>query len=405
MNIVPINDWRFKKEVQMTLLLLIIIYLAFISLGLPDSLLGSAWPAIQPMFHVPVAYAGIITMIVSGGTIVSSYFSSTIIKKLGTGLVTAISVIMTAAALLGFAYSDNFLWLCLLAVPLGLGAGSVDAALNNFVALHYEARHMSWLHCFWGVGATAGPVIMAHFLKQGGRWDLGYRTIGIIQLCLSVILFLSLPLWTKVKQEAESSKEEEISTDLSRGEILKKKGVLSALFAFFCYCAFESTAGLWGSSFLVFSKGITAETAAKWVSLFYLGITIGRFLAGFLTMKLDNRTMIRIGEGIILFGVLLLFLPGGGISLQAGLLFIGIGCAPIYPSMIHETPRRFGKAISQSLMGMQMACAYIGSTFMPPLFGTIANATTFLLYPAALLLFLCMMIILSEKSARAVSEG
>ncbi|SHO50792.1 MFS transporter [Anaerocolumna xylanovorans] len=388
----------------MTLLLLIIIYLAFISLGLPDSLLGSSWPAIQPMLHVPVSYAGIVTMIVSGGTIVSSYFSSAIIKKLGTGLVTAISVIMTALALLGFAYSGNFLWFCILAVPLGLGAGSVDAALNNFVALHYEARHMSWLHCFWGVGATLGPVIMAYFLKQEGRWDMGYRTIGFIQLGLSIILFLSLPLWTKVRKEAETEKEEN-NTELSRSEILKKKGVLSALFAFFCYCAIESTAGLWGSSFLVFSKGITAETAAKWVSLFYLGITAGRFLAGFLTMKFDNRTMIRTGEGIILFGILLLFLPGGRLTLMAGLLFMGFGCAPIYPSMIHETPRRFGKVISQSLMGMQMACAYIGATFMPPLFGAIANATTFLLYPAVLLLFLCMMVILSERSTHAVTEG
>ncbi len=388
----------------MTLLLLIIIYLAFISLGLPDSLLGSAWPAIQPGLHVPVSYAGIVTMIVSGGTIISSYFSSTIIKRLGTGLVTAISVIMTAAALLGFAASHNFIWFCLLAVPLGLGAGSVDAALNNFVAIHYEARHMSWLHCFWGVGATLGPVVMASFIKQQGRWDLGYRTIGLIQLGLSVILFISLPLWKKVKQETEA-KEEENGVELSRGEILKKKGVLPALFAFFCYCAVESTSGLWGSSFLVFSKGIAPETAAKYVSLFYLGITIGRFLAGFVTMKFSNHTMIRFGEGIIFIGILLLFLPGGSFTLMAGLLLMGFGCAPIYPSLIHETPRRFGKVISQSLMGMQMAFAYIGATFMPPLFGAIANATTFLLYPAALLFFLCLMIILSERSVRGAQES
>ncbi len=387
----------------MTLLLLIIIYLAFISLGLPDSLLGSAWPAIQPELHVPVSYAGIVTMIISGGTIISSYFSSTIIKKLGTGLVTAISVIMTAAALLGFAYSHNFIWFCLLAVPLGLGAGSVDAALNNFVAIHYEARHMSWLHCFWGVGATLGPVVMAAFMKQQGRWDLGYRTIGLIQLGLSVALFISLPLWKKVKQEAEA--QEESGVELSRSEILKKKGVLSALFAFFCYCAVESTSGLWGSSFLVFSKGIAPETAAKYVSLFYLGITIGRFLAGFVTMKFSNHTMIRLGEGIIFIGILLLFLPGGRFTLMAGLLLMGFGCAPIYPSLIHETPRRFGKVISQSLMGMQMAFAYIGATFMPPLFGAIANATTFLLYPAALLFFLCLMVILSEKSVRGAQES
>jgi fucose permease len=384
----------------MTLLLLIIIYMAFISLGLPDSLLGSAWPAIQPGLNVPVSYAGIITMIISGGTIVSSYFSSTIIKKLGTGLVTAVSVIMTAAALLGFAYSDNFLWFCLLAVPLGLGAGSVDAALNNFVALHYEARHMSWLHCFWGVGATLGPVIMSRYLTNGGKWDMGYRTIGLIQLGLSVVLFLSLPLWRKIHTDIKDDGEE-AAVEIKRSEILKKKGAASALFAFFSYCAIESTAGLWGSSFLVFSKGLTAEKAAKWVSLFYLGITLGRFLSGFVTMKFSNRTMIRFGEGIILLGILLLLLPLNKAFLPAGFLLMGFGCAPIYPSMIHETPRRFGKAASQALMGMQMACAYIGSTFMPPLFGAIASVTTFLLYPVTLLLFLCLMISLSERSARA----
>lgn len=384
----------------MTLLLLIIIYMAFISLGLPDSLLGSAWPAIQPGLNVPVSYAGIVTMIISGGTIVSSYFSSTIIKKLGTGLVTAVSVIMTAAALLGFAYSDNFLWFCLLAVPLGLGAGSVDAALNNFVALHYEARHMSWLHCFWGLGATLGPVIMSQYLIKGGRWDMGYRTIGLVQLGLSAVLFLSLPLWSKIHTGMKDSGEE-ITAEVKRSEILKKKGAAAALFAFFSYCAIESTAGLWGSSFLVFSKGMTAEKAAKWVSLFYLGITLGRFLAGFVTMKFSNRTMIRFGEGIILLGILLLLLPLNKAILPAGFLLLGFGCAPIYPSMIHETPRRFGKAASQALMGMQMACAYIGSTFMPPLFGAIASATTFLLYPVTLLLFLCLMISLSERSARA----
>lgn len=388
----------------MTIFLLIIIYLAFISLGLPDSLLGSAWPAIQPGLQVPVAYAGIVTMIISGGTIVSSYFSSSIIRKLGTGLVTAISVVMTAAALLGFAQSNNFLWFCLLAVPLGLGAGSVDAALNNFVALHYEARHMSWLHCFWGVGATLGPVIMSHFLTKGGRWDMGYRTIGIIQLVLSAILFLTLPLWGKVRTGIQGSEEETV-TILKRSEILSKKGVLSALFAFFSYCAIEATAGLWGSSFLVYSKGLTAERAAKWVSLFYLGITLGRFLGGFVTMKFNNRTMIRFGEGIILLGIILLLLPMGRAILPAGFLLLGFGCAPIYPSMIHETPRRFGKAASQSLMGMQMACAYIGSTFMPPLFGAIANTSTFLLYPAFLLIFLIIMVLLSERGAQSEGPG
>ncbi|MDF2801479.1 MAG: fucose permease [Anaerocolumna sp.] len=387
----------------MLTLLLIVIYISFISLGLPDSLLGSAWPILHADLSVPISYAGIISMIVSGGTIISSFFSEKIIRKLGTGLVTAISVLMTAGALLGFSYAPSFIWLCILAIPLGLGAGSVDAGLNNFVALHYKARHMSWLHCFWGIGATLGPVIMSINLNKDGHWNLGYRTIGIIQTVLVILLFISLPLWKKIKGGVESVEETEHQS-LKLGEIFRIRGAKTAFISFFCYCALEATTGLWGSSYLVFERGINSEVAAKWISLFYLGITIGRFISGFATMKFNNQTMIRIGEILIVAGIAVLFIPSNNILLQIGFLLIGLGCAPIYPCMLHETPNRFSKSLSASLMGIQMAFAYVGSTFMPPLFGAISGAVSLSLFPFFLFIILILMILSSEHVNIAVKN-
>ena len=375
--------------------LLIIIYISFISLGLPDSLLGSAWPAINADLGVPLSYAGIVTMIISGGTIISSFHSERIIRRFGTGLVTAVSVLMTALALLGFGYSRNFGWFCVLAILLGLGAGSVDAALNNFVALHYKAKHMSWLHCFWGVGAAIGPIIISSFLKEPGGWSYGYLVIGGIQIILAIVLFVTLPFW---KRAAAANNETE---DPDREphkfiELIQIPGAKSALTTFFCYCAVESTTGLWGSSYLFVTKGISVEVAAKMVSLFYLGITGGRFLSGFLTMKFNNKTMIRFGQIGILLGIAIILLPFGNLTLAAGFMIIGLGCAPIYPSIIQETPTRFGKALSQSFIGFQMAFAYIGATFMPPLFGVIADNISLLWYPFFLLALLVLMIVNSE---------
>lgn len=385
----------------MLTLLLIIIYISFISLGLPDSLLGTAWPAMQIDLSVPISFAGILSMIVAGGTIISSFFSERIIRRLGTGLVTAVSVFMTAVALLGFYLAPGFIWLILLAIPLGLGAGSVDAALNNFVALNYEARHMSWLHCFWGVGATIGPIIMARFLSRDQGWKLGYGTIGLIQTCLVVILFISLPLWNKVNKSQEETSEE-TQRSLKLNEILRIKGVKSAYLTFFCYCALEATTGLWGSSFLVIHKGISTDTAAKWISFYYFGITLGRLISGFVTMKINNKTMIRLGQFIISFGLLFIILPFGSLSLQMGFFLIGMGCAPIYPCMIHETPRRFGKSLSQALIGIQMACAYIGTTFMPPIFGAIAETGAIALFPSFLFIILVLMVVSSENINRVI---
>ena len=330
-------------------LLLALIYLAFISLGLPDALLGSAWPAMYPVLGVSVSYAGIISMIIAGGTIVSSLNANRVIRKFGTGFVTAVSVLMTVVALFGFSISGAFWMLCLWAVPYGIGAGAVDAALNNFVALHYASRHMSWLHCFWGVGASIGPYIMSYSLTVKNSWESGYATVGIFQIVLTVILFLSLPIWNKqAKMKRETQMGE--SKHLKIHEALKIKGVKQVLVAFFAYCALETTAGLWASSYLVLHQGLQAKEAARWASLFYLGITFGRFLNGFVTDRLGNRNMIRIGLGIITVGLVAVVLPLQiGLVTLVGLVLIGIGCAPIYPCIIHETPKNFGQRILRLL--------------------------------------------------------
>lgn len=376
-------------------ILLVVIYVAFISLGLPDSILGSAWPSMYRELNVSFSSAGIISMIIAGGTIVSSLVSDKVIRKFGTGVVTMLSVAITAIALLGFSFSNSFWQLCLWGIPYGLGAGSVDTALNNFVALHFKSRHMSWLHCFWGIGATLGPYIMGLCLTNGFEWNSGYQTIGIIQIILVIFLFISLPLW-KVKQK---EKESEVlkAKGLSIRETIKLPGAKPILIAFFSYCSLESTAGLWASSFMVLYKGIDATTAAKWAALFYLGITVGRFLTGFVTELLGNKMMVRIGQGIAFLGTIFMMLPLGNASALIGLILVGLGCAPIYPSLLHETPNNFGADKSQSIMGMQMACAYIGTTLMSPLFGIIAENISIQLYPSYLLMFTILMFIMVER--------
>jgi len=385
-------------------ILLIIIYISFISLGLPDSLLGSAWPSMYGGLNVPLHYAGYISMIIAGGTVISSFFSAKIIRRLGTGVVTALSVFMTAAALLGFSFSSAFVLLCLWAVPLGLGAGSVDAALNNYVALHYKAKHMSWLHCFWGVGASMGPIIMSFFLINKNSWNLGYRAIGLLQCCLVAILFITISLWGKNKSETTIEKSESAQS-VKFKELLRTAGVKQILVAFFCYCSLETTTGLWGSSFLVMEKNISPEIAAQWISLYYIGITFGRFISGFLTMKLNNRQMVRLGQGLIACGIIALMLPIGRVLLLPGFFIIGLGCAPIYPSLLHETPRNFGSEKSQAIMGIQMASAYIGTTFMPPLFGQITSFFGFTVFPLFIGGILILNIIMVELLNKRVDKN
>ena len=377
-------------------LLLAIIYLSFISLGLPDALLGSAWPTMHKELNVPISYAGIISMIISAGTIISSLQSDRLTKKFGTGKITAFSVAMTAIALFGFSITHSYIFLCVWAIPYGLGAGSVDASLNNYVALHYESKHMSWLHCMWGIGATIGPYIMGYALTNN-NWNAGYRYISIMQIVLTAILFLSLSLWKKNDEENK----EKISTKvLSLKEIIKIPGAREIMICFFCYCALEATTGLWASSYLNIYKGVDIKTAASFGSLFYIGITVGRAISGFITMKLNDNQMIVLGESLILIGIILMIIPAVNIVSLIGFIIIGLGCAPIYPSIIHSTPSNFGVENSQAIIGVQMASAYIGTLAMPPLFGYIANHISISLLPFYLILILALMFIMHKLMIR-----
>ena len=380
-------------------LLLVVIYLAFISLGLPDSLLGSAWPTIYPQFNVPVSFAGIISFIISLGTIVSSLNSDRLTRKLGTGKVTALSVALTAIALFGFSISGSFLSLCLWAIPYGLGAGSVDAALNNYVALHYKSKHMSWLHCMWGIGASTGPYIMGYVMTRGGTWNGGYRVISIIQLVLTAIILFSLPLWKKhpAQDSTQIGTEETKAKALTIKEVFAIKGVPQILLCFFCYCALENTTGLWASSYLTLYKGVSAEQAATFASMFYIGITIGRGISGFITFKLNDEQMIRLGQIFVGVGAITILLPFSATVSLVGFILVGLGCAPIYPSIIHSTPAHFGAENSQAIIGIQMAFAYIGSCVMPPVFGLIAEHLTVALLPYYQLLVLVLMVIMHES--------
>lgn len=376
-------------------LLLAVIYLSFISLGLPDSLLGSAWPSMYQGFGVPVSYSGMIFFLISLGTVISSLQSDRLTRKLGAGKVTAVSVAMTAAALFGFSVSNSFWMLCLWAIPYGLGAGSVDAALNNYVALHFASRHMSWLHCMWGLGASIGPYIMGCALTRWESWHLGYRIISVLQLALTAVIVLSLPLW-KGTAQPEKREQSPPPQALTLRQIISLPGVKAVMVTFFCYCALEQTTGLWASSYLALHKGVAPETAASFASLFFLGITAGRALSGFLTMRLSDSRMVRLGQGIIAVGLAAFLLPLGEYAALAGLILIGLGCAPIYPSIIHATPTHFGADKSQAIIGVQMASAYVGNCLMPPLFGLIANHITVSLFPFYLLVILIVMILMHE---------
>ena len=383
-------------------LLLAVIYAAFISLGLPDALLGSAWPIMHAQMNVPLSYAGIITFTIAMGTVVSSLLSDRLTLKLGAGKVTALSVSLTALALLGFSISSRYWMLLLFAIPYGLGAGSVDAALNNYVALHYSNRHMSWLHCMWGVGCSIGPSIMSWALTGGQQnWPLGYRIVGVMQLGLTALILLSLPLW-KGRVTAEPSGEK--VRPMSIAELVRLPGAKEIMITFFCYCALESTAGLWASSYLVFHHGLSEETAAACAALFYIGITAGRALNGFIAERFTDTVLTRAGFAIMALGVLVLLIPLGKTVAMAGLIILGMGCAPTYPCIIHATPIRFGREKSQAFIGVQMASAYMGSTLMPPLFGLIANHISVGLYPVYMTAILLLMAVMHERVVRA-TEG
>ena len=427
-------------------ILLFMIYLAFISLGLPDALLGSAWPIIYQEFAVPVSYSGTVFMIISGGTILSSLKSETLNRRFGTGKITAFSVLLTAVALLGFSLSRNFFMLCLFAVPYGLGAGSVDAALNHYVALHYSSRHMSWLHCMWGLGASLGPYIMGFVLQRGEHWSRGYLVISLIQIFLTIALFCSLPLWRKHAEDETSaqapnstaeasapdpkpdashisnashayhiSKESNTSNvyedsniskkPLSLKEIFRIPGSKESMASFYGYCALEQTVGLWAGSFMVLSLGMEEKLAASFVALFYFGITFGRFLSGFFTMKWRDEQMVLGGSAIVFLGICLLFTPWSKAMVLPALILIGLGCAPVYPSVIHSTPYNFGAEHSSALIGAQMAAAYVGTLLMPPLFGILGRAFGMGLFPYYSLFLLLFMIYMYRKMLQVTGKA
>lgn len=379
--------------------LLALIYIAFISLGLPDSLLGSGWPVMHEDLNVPISFMGIISMIISGGTIVSSLFSDKLTRRFGTQVVTVASVFLTAAALLGFSWSGHFVMLMVFAIPYGLGAGAIDAALNNYVALHYTSRHMSWLHCFWGVGTVISPFVMSYSLTTS-TWNTGYRLIGLIQMAIGLLLLVTLPVWKINRPKAESSSE-------AKGliSVLKIKGVPFLLTGFFAYCAAEATAMGWASTYMTEVKGVDAVQAARFASLFYIGLTVGRFLGGFIMNKLGDRRMILLGASVLTCSILILLIPSESLLVPlAGFIITGLGCAPIYPCIIHSTPSNFGAKNSGSIIGIQMASAYIGSTFMPPLFGLLGNRISFAILPLYLALFVILMVSMTETTFR-ITEG
>ena len=375
-------------------LLLALIYIAFISLGLPDSLLGSGWPAMRADLGVPVSYMGIVSMVISGGTIVSSLFSDSLTRKCGARVVTAVSVLLTAVALLGFSFSGKFWMLIVFAIPYGLGAGAIDAALNNYVALHYKAKHMSWLHCFWGVGTIVSPFVMSYALATS-TWHNGYRIVGFVQLGIAALLLLTLPVW-KVNQNAAAETQKKIGLPAA----VKIRGVPFLLIGFFAYCAAEATTMGWASTYFAEVKGVSADQAAQYASLFYIGITVSRFLSGFVSEKLGDRKLILTGTAILTCGILLLMIPAASGVAIAGFIVIGFGCGPIYPCIIHSTPYNFGAENSGAIIGIQMASAYVGSTFMPPLFGLLGNKISFSILPVYIFIFFLLMIVMTELTFR-----
>ena len=378
-------------------LLLALIYVCFISLGLPDSLLGSAWPVLHTEINVPVSFAGIISMTMFLGTILSSLFSDKLLHKFGAGKVTAVSVTMTALGLFGFSVSNQFWMLLLWAIPYGLGAGGVDAVLNNYVALHYKAQHMSWLHCMWGLGASISPYIMSFALVKLDNWSHGYLIVSIIQIVLSVIIFTSIPLWKKGGAEADDGVQ---AKPLSFKEIFSIKGAIPCFITFFAYCSMELTTSLWVSSYLVQKWEFTPGVAAGFASMFYIGITLGRLANGFLAMKLGDHFLIRMGFGIIAAGIAMLFIPLHSVFALVGFVVIGLGCAPIYPCIIHMTPSVFGEDKSQAMIGVQMAFAYTGFLIMPSLFGVIADYISISLLPVYQLALLIVMLVTHELVVR-----
>lgn len=381
------------------MVLLIVIYMAFIGLGLPDSLLGAAWPTMRVELGASLSLAGMVSMTCAAGTILSSLMSTRLVNRFGAGKVTAVSTAMTAVALTGYALAPAPWLLFVAAIPLGLGAGSVDAALNNYVALHYEAKHMSWLHCCWGVGCTIGPMILSACIAGGSGWRMGYGVVIALQGALAATLFLTLKQW---KEDSPFQAEQQTEAALTNAQALRLPGMKAVLLTFFLYCAAESSMILWTASYAEFI-GATKDQASLASSLFFIGITLGRGLNGFLAMRFSSKTLIRAGAVGMLLGVGVMFLPLGYGGCLAGVMLFGLGCAPVYPCIIHETPHRFGAAASQAATGLQMAFAYVGTTFMPPLMGLLADVLGMGMLPYWALGLTLLMLFFNEQVNRRIA--
>ncbi|MDB5177023.1 MAG: transporter [Candidatus Saccharibacteria bacterium] len=383
----------------MTLLLLVIIYLIFISLGLPDGILGSAWPAIQQDLHQPLGLGGLIALVVTLMTIVSSLATSLLVRKLGIGVLLSSSVALTALALFGFSQAPSVAWIFIFAVPLGLGAGAIDSALNNYVASHYDAHHMNWLHAFWGVGATIGPIIFSTSLIHTGNWHSGYLNLGIIQVGIVIIMLLSLPLWNKVKKRkvADTPEDHTELSDIKFSLLLKEQIVRYTFVTFLFYNGVEVVVGLWLASYLVNIQSISIETASLWTAYYYGAITVGRLLTGFISFKVSSKQMIRTGLALALIGAVTLALNIHPLLSICGIFLIGIGFAPIYPGLIHLTPERFGIRKSAKIMSLQMVGGYIGASVIPPLVGLLSGVISLHVFAIITPLLLLLIILTTER--------
>lgn len=384
------------------LLLLIVIYVVFISLGLPDSLFGVSWPVLHAEFGIPESFASVYSVIISVCTGGVSFVSGWLIRKFGTGKVTLVSILITALGLVGISFSPNIYLMLLFSVIMGYGAGAIDTGLNNFVSLHYKAQHMNWLHCFWGVGVTVSPMIMAQFLTgEAGSWRGGYRVVAIMQVVIALLVLVTLPKWKK--SEVAVAAESEEKSDKKLIDILKTKGMITSIFSLGLYCTMEFLLGTWGATFIVNTLGLSPDTAAMWVSLYYGGIMLGRVISGFVSMKYSDKNLIRGGIAVSFVGMIILLLPLGATSL-VGLLLIGVGFGPVFPSTLHAIPERFGKTYSADITGYHMGGAYAIGFGLQLIYGFVASATTFKI-TGFVLVGLCLgLLFCSEKTIRTLKN-
>ena len=387
------------------LLVLVVIYIIFISLGLPDSLLGVVWPVVHQEFGLHESFASVFSIIVGVGTGGVSFIAGTLLRKFGTAKVALVSILVTAMGLVGISLSPNVVVMIIFSIILGYGAGAIDTGLNNFVSLHYKASHMNFLHCFWGLGVTISPLIMSAFLGDSeGSWRGGYRIVALLQLIIGAIALTAFRKWERIEKGTEKTESEpEEKSEITLKDVLKIKAVLTSILSLGAYCGMEFLLGTWGATYAVNVFNLSPAHAAKWVSLIYGGIMLGRFVAGFVSMKLSDNKMIKSGALISLVGMIILALPIGDASLF-GFLVIGFGFGPIFPSVLHSVPSRFGKEYSADITGFHMGGAYTIGLIVHLTFGFVASATTFKITPFVLLGLCALMLTMNETALRKLRK-